>query len=353
MMRRSFARTWRMTAIMLGVALVVITGRMLWLNGLFSSVKPGFSGACKVVGDLPGVQDIEIAGNMAFLSVSSARGPNAADGIYAMALDGTARPVKLAGGPRDFHPRGIGLSRTPDGKGLFLLAVNKHGTGRFSIDSFEVTDPSGTPALVAQGMIEGGQLINPQDVVATGLNSFYVANGTAGKNPLVHGLQAYGLISGGNVLYFNGNVFRVAVDGLYGTRSLAMTPDGSHLIVGGLLSRTLTAFSREPFNGQLTETGNITLPAGPEKISIDAQGALWVAGHADLFQWRDFTKNPARGSTSQIFRVSLLNGVPQEAVQVYGNDGTQIAGASAAAVAGKHLLIGSSLDRRLLDCLQK
>lgn len=352
MIRRSFARTWRMTAIMLGVALVVIVGRTLWVNGLFSSVKPGFSGTCQVAGDLTGVQDIEIAGGMAFLSVSSARGPGPEDGIYALALNGAARPVKLAGAPKDFHPRGIGLSRTPDGKGLFLLAVNKHGTGRFSIDSFEVTDPQTHPALAAQGMIEGGQLINPQDVVATGLNSFYVANGTAGKNPLIHGLQTYGLISGGNVLYFNGNIFRVAVDGLYGTRSLAMTPDGTHLIVGGLLSRTLTSFSREPFNGQLTEVGNITLPAGPEKISVDGQGSLLVAGHADLFQWRNFARNPAQGSTSQIFRVSLLNGVPQDATQVYGNDGAQLAGASVAAASGKRLLIGSSLDHRLLSCTQ-
>jgi hypothetical protein len=352
-MKRSFARTWRMTAIMLGVALVTIIGRTLWVNGVFSSVKPGFSGTCKIAGDLPGVQDIEIAGGMAFLSVSGARGPDAADGIYAVALNGAAKPVKLAGGPKDFHPRGIGLSHTPDGKGVFLLAVNRHSTGRFSIDSFEVTDPQGHPALVAQGMIEGGQLINPQDVVPAGAGSFYVANGTASKNPLIHGLQTYGLISGGNILYFNGNIFRVAVDGLYGTRSLVLTPGGTHLIVGGLLSRTLTSFSREPFNGQLTEVGNITLPAGPEKISVDAQGALWVAGHADLFQWRDFNKNPARGSASQIFRVSLLNGVPQDATQVYGNDGRQIAGASAAVAVGPRLLMGSSLDKRLLDCVQQ
>jgi hypothetical protein len=342
-----------MTAIMLGVALVTIIGRTLWVNGVFSSVKPGFSGTCKVAGDLPGVQDIEIAGGMAFLSVSSARGPDAADGIYAMALNGAAKAVKLAGSPKDFHPRGIGLSHTPDGKSVFLLAVNKRSSGRFSIDSFEVTDPQGHPALVAQGTIEGGQLVNPQDVAVAGVSSFYVANGTAGKNPLIHGLQTYGLISGGNILYFNGNIFRVAVDGLYGTRSLVMTPDGTHLVVGGLLSRTLTAFSREPFNGQLTEVGNITLPAGPEKISVDAQGSLWVAGHADLSQWRDFNTKPAQHSASQIFRVTLLNGVPQDATQVYGNDGTEIGGASVAVDVGSRLLMGSSLDRRLLDCKQQ
>ena len=50
------------------------------------------------------------------------------------------------------------------------------------------------------------------------------------------------------------------------------------------------------------------------------------------------------------FRVSLSGGVPQVATQVYGNAGQEIAGASIAVSAGKRLLIGSSLDDKLLDC---
>ena len=102
--------------------------RGVWSNGVFSSVKTGFFGSCKVVGNLPGVQDAEAAGGMVFLSVGSARGPAAADGIYALPLAGGA-PRKLAGAPADFHPRGIGLYRTPDGKGLFLMAVNRRRSG--------------------------------------------------------------------------------------------------------------------------------------------------------------------------------------------------------------------------------
>jgi hypothetical protein len=51
-------------------------------------------------------------------------------------------------------------------------------------------------------------------------------------------------------------------------------------------------------------------------------------------------------------RVSLLNGVPQAAEQAYGNDGSELVGASVGLSAGKRLLIGSSLDGRLLDCTQ-
>ena len=58
----------------------------------------------------------------------------------------------------------------------------------------------------------------------------------------------------------------------------------------------------------------------------------------------------AKRAPSQIFRVSLLGGVPQAAEQVYGNDGSELAGASVGLSAGKRLLIGSSLDGKLLDC---
>jgi hypothetical protein len=346
------------------VALVSATVRALWSNGVFSTVNTGFSGSCKVAGNLPGVQDAEIADGMVFLSVGSARGPAAADGIYALPLAG-GNPRKLSGTPADFHPRGIGLYRTADGKSLFLMAVNRRSGGasaragatdknvRFSIDSFEVTNPAAAPALVAQGTIEGGLLNNPQDVAVASPATFYVANGTAGKNPLLHALQTYGVLSGGNVLYFNGMSFSQAADGLYGTRSLVLAQGGTHLIVGGLLSRSLTSFSREPFTGALTEAGNLNLPAGPEKLSIDGQGELLVGAHANLLDWRAFTADPHRCAPSQIFRVSLLNGVPGQAEQVYGNDSAEIAGASVGVSVGKRLLIGSSLDGRLLDCTQQ
>ena len=205
-------RPGRALAALAIVAAISALGRGVWVNGVFSSVKPGFSGTCEVIANLPGVQDMEAAQGRLFLSVGSARGPGLQDGIYAMPLAG-GRPVKLTGAPADFHPRGIGLYRTPDTGTLLLYAVNRRTSGRFSIDTFEVKDAEvkdtgGNPTLVAQGTIGGGLLIDPQDVAVAGPNIFFVANGTAGKNPLILGLQTYGIIPGGNVLYFNGTTFR-------------------------------------------------------------------------------------------------------------------------------------------------
>jgi arylesterase / paraoxonase len=351
-------RSRRGLVIMAVLAVVFLAGRIVWVNGVFSGSPVGFLGSCKLVATVPGVQDIEIVNGVTFVAVGSARAPDPRDGLYVLAEDG--KLTKLAGAPKDFHPRGIGSYRSPDGTGIFLMAINRR-TGasakagatnnkvRFSVDSFEVTNPQTNPALVAQGTIEGGLLTDPQDVAAAGPGAFYVSNNNA-KQSLVKGLASWGVLPGSNILYFNGMVFRPVGDDVYGARGLALAPDGNHLLVASLTSRSLKSFSRDPFGGNLTEAGSLTLAAAPDKISLDSFGNIWVAGHANLLSWRAFVADPAKRTSSQLFRVSLLSGVPQDATQVYGNDGTQIAAASVGASTGKRLLIGSSLDGRLLDC---
>ena len=348
-------RSRRGLMVMAVVAVLVFAGRILWANGLFSTVPTGFFGSCKVAANLPGVEDIETANGVTFVSVASARGPDARDGIYVLSDSGSL--TKLSGAPKDFHPRGIGIFRSPDGSGIFLLAVNRHTQAlndkmRFSIDSFEVTNPKTSPALVAQGTIQGGLMTDPQDVAAAGPGAFYVSNGTAGGG-LVRALAGYGVWPGSNILYFNGMSFRVAADDLYDARGILLTPDGNHLLVASLTTRSLKSLNREQFTGNLTEGDSLTLPTAPEKISLDSTGQVWAAGHSSLFAWRVFAADPGKRAPSQVFRVTLNGGTPQAAEQVYGNDGSEIAGASVAALAGKQLLIGSNLDGRFLSCTQK
>jgi len=338
-------RARRGLIVMAAVAVVFLIGRVIWANGVFSSVPTGFLGACKLAATVPGVEDIETANGLVFVSVASARGPDARDGIYVLGEDG--KLAKLAGAPKDFHPRGIGLYRSPDGSGIFLMAVNRRSSGRFSIDSFEVTNPN--PTLVAQGTIEGGLLTDPQDVAAAGPGAFYVSNNSAKQN-FVKWLVSLGVLPGSDILYFNGMSFRPVGQDVYGARGLLLAPDGNHLLVASLTARSLKSFSRDPFSGNLAEDDTLTLPAAPEKISLDARGEVLVAGHASLLDWRAFAANPAKRAPSQIFRISLLGGVPQQVTQIYGNDGKEIAAASIAASIGKRLLIGSSLDDKLLDC---
>jgi hypothetical protein len=341
-MRRPL-RTGRGVAIMTVVALVVFVGRALWANGLFATVPAGFAGSCKTVAAVPGIEDMEAANGKVFVAMASARGPDARDGIYVL-KDGQLS--KLAGTPKDFHPRGISIYHGPGGS-LFLFAVNRRSTGRFSIDSFEIAQDALTP----QGTIEGGLLTDPQDVAAAGPGAFYVSNNSA-KSNLTRQLAGYGLLPASEVLYFNGLTFKSVADGFYGARGL-LVPDGTHLLVASLTTRSIKSFNRDVFSGALNEADSLTLAAAPEKLSLDSYGQVWAAGHANLFHWRAFAADPQARDSSQVFRVSLLNGVPQDSSQIYGSDGNEIAAASVAVSSAQGLLIGSSLDGKLLNCTAK
>lgn len=345
-------RSRRGLIVMSSIAVIVFVGRMLWVNGLFSNIANESDASCKALATLPGIEDIETVNGISFVSVASARGPDRRDGIYVLSKSGGL--TKLSGTPEDFHPRGLGIYRSPDGSGIFVLAVNRHAQPinhkiQFSIDSFEVTNPTTNPALVAQGMIEGGLLTDPQDVAAAGPGAFYVTN-LDSSSPFARNLATYGFLPGSQILYFNGMSFRAVADDLYGARGIVLTPDGGHVLVASLTSRSIKSFTREPFTGNLTEADSLTLPAAPENITLDSSGQIWAAGHANLLEWRGFASDPAKRAPSQIFRVTILGGVPQQAQQVYANDGSQIASASVASRDGNQLLIGSSLDNRLISC---
>ena len=333
-MRRPL-RTGRGVAIMTVVALVVFVGRALWANGLFATVPTGFAGSCKTQATVPGIEDMEAAGGKVFVAVASARGPDGRDGIYVF-KDG--KLGKLAGTPKDFHPRGISIFHGP-GDSLYLFAVNRRSTGRFSIDSFEITQDGA--ALTPQGTIEGGLLTDPQDVAAAGPGAFYVSNNSA-KSNLTKQLAGYGVLPASEVLS--------------GARGLVLAPDGTHLLVASLTTRSIKSFTRDVFSGALNEADSLTLAAAPEKLSLDSYGQVWAAGHANLFHWRAFAGNPQARDSSQVFRVSLLNGLPQDSSQIYGSrgsDGSEIAAASVAVSSAQGLLIGSSLDGKLLNCTAK
>ncbi len=344
-----FLRAGLTLAVLVAVAALFGMMRMVRANGVFSGADTGFSGSCKTIA-VAGVADMEIdaADHLAFLAVLNARQPGPADGLYALDLAGAAKLTRLPGAPADFHPRGIGLLRTANG-GLYLAAVNHRSSGLFSIDIFEVPRKDGVPSLSAINTIQGGLLTDPQDVAMAGPDSFYVSNGVTAKNALLRWLQGYGVLAGGNIVYFNGMSLREVVGGISGARGLALTGDGGHLLAAGVTGRDLVSLSREPFTGNLTEAGQLDLPAGPDRLALDGN-TLWVGAHANLFSWRAAGRDAGARAPSQVFRVTLPGGVPQSADQVYGNDGNQIGGAAVGAASGRRLLIGSPLDGKLLDC---
>jgi arylesterase/paraoxonase len=346
--------TWLMVLLVLTAFFVL---RWLTAAGLFTSVTAVSPSICRAIPGIPGPEDFEVdaAHDAIIVSSTNRRVPKSApdprDGLYLLKLsDPSAPPVKLDSGSKDFHPHGISLYRAPNGDET-LMAINHRKDGTQTVEILGLTYDNGVARLMAHSSIEGGLLISPNDVFAVGPDRFYVSNDHATKTPLGRFAEDYLLWPHADLLYFNGSNFRIPVQGMAFPNGVYVTPDGTHLYISVTSERRIIAMSREPFFGNLTEIGSLSLPMRPDNISADAQGRLIVAGHPSLIRVNQFRADPSKPSPSEVMRVTLDKaGVPAGYEIIFANDGGLIGASSSAAIVGKRLLIGSVLDDKMLDC---
>jgi len=324
--------------------------------GVFSDVTPGFSGTCNAIEGVRGAEDIVIDKTLgvALISATDRRAllggkASAQDGLYVLKLNGPSRLTKLSGTPSDFHPHGISLVRGSDGT-LTLFAINHHGDGTSSIASFDVAMKDGEISLHEIGSIESGELVSPNAIAAVDRVRFYVTNDHTSKTALGRTLDDWLILPRANVLYFDGAVFRVVAARLNTPAGVVLSPDGRFLYVSEAFNRRLDTYARHDFSGALDSLGSLAMSSNLDNLRFDDKDRLWVGSHPKRFAMGAFFANPSNPAPSEVFRVTLSDGVPQAATPVYSDLGQSIGGASVAAVLGQRLLIGSPLDAKILDC---
>jgi arylesterase/paraoxonase len=346
--------TWLMVLLVVAAFFAL---RWVTAAGFFTSVTPVSPGICKPISGIPGPEDFEVDAAHDAIIVSSTNrraskgAPDPRDGLYQLKLsDPSAPPVKLDGVPKDFHPHGISLYRAPNG-GETLMAINHRKDGAQSVEVFDLSYDNGLARLAARSSIGGGLLVSPNDLFAVGPDRFYVSNDHVTKTALGRFAEDDLLWPHANLLYFNGINFRIPVQGMAFPNGVYVTPDGTHLYIAVTNERRVIAMSREPFFGNLTEIGSLSLPMRPDNITADAQGRLIIAGHPSLIRVNRFRADASKPSPSEVVRVSLdKSGVPTGYETIFADDGSLIGASSSAAVVGKMLLIGSVLDNKLLSC---
>ena len=343
--------------VVVAVALLTAAFRVLESHGAFTPLKPGFAGTCLAVGGVVGSEDIVIDAKdkLAFVSAADRRArakgkPSPRDGLYLYGyLEPGAKPVKLAGTPADFHPRGISLYRAPDGS-LTLMAINRRLDGTNSVDIFTVDVLGGAVSLKEVGSIGSERLISPNDLTAVDQDRFYVLNDHTSKTDFGRWLDDNLVLPRTNILYFDGISFKVAAEGLNFPEGAALSPDGRYLYVPESYARTLLTFERNIFSGQLRQVNALPIASDLDNADVAADGSIWIGSHPDAFAMAAYSKDASKPAPSEVFKVSVHNGVPQSATLVYANMGEEIGGSSVGAVSDGHLLIGSPFDNKILNC---
>ena len=363
------------------VAAIGLTIRSLNAFGVFTDVVPGFAGTCRAIPTAPGPEDIAIdeVSGLIFVSTLDRRAkartgkPNPQDGLYVSSLkfpivtvpgakpnaltfdltktsDSTYIPLtKLAGTPSDFHPHGISLVRSPDGS-LTLMAINHRNDGTSSVDIFDVALKETMVSVNEEGSIQGGQLVSPNAIAALDRNRFYVTNDHTSATQLGRTLDDDLVLPRANVLYFDGSVFHVVASSLVFPSGAVLSPDDKYLYVTESYNRRLTTYERQPLSGALDVVNTLDIPSNLDNLRQDAAGNLWIGSHPKAFDMAAYRGDATKPAPSEIFKVTLANGIPQGAALVYANLGGEIGASSVAAVTGHTMLIGSPFDAKILDC---
>ena len=168
------------TALLIAIALGVTLG-ILRPAGVFRDIVPHFDGSAnRIPLPIPGPEDIAVdnLGRLAFVSVDDRRAGLSAPGSTRggiLVFDPLSKTPSLRDvtppGLADFHPHGISLWRSPDGRLLLYAVSHRQRDGSHAVERFEWRHDS---LLHLESIVDAEHMTSPNDVAAVGERSFYV-----------------------------------------------------------------------------------------------------------------------------------------------------------------------------------
>ena len=226
--------------VVVGAILLLTLFKVVKSVGLFSFAGSVSPGACHNIA-LAGPGDLAFEGKNGMLFIASAKegAPAASDGLYA--LTPGAAPVKLKGTPPDFHPSALGIGYNLDGSPA-LTAVNRHANGTVSVEGYNVLLDATGVSLSSQASVQGGLARRAGGVAALGNNRFYLT-ATPTSSDLLAWADRWLLLGRSDVLFFNGELFREAVNGLSDPSAVAVAPDGQRMFIAARGQRRVIILS--------------------------------------------------------------------------------------------------------------
>ncbi|MFN8640193.1 MAG: SMP-30/gluconolactonase/LRE family protein [Candidatus Binatia bacterium] len=352
--RRRGLRAVLVMVLLLALLAGGFTLRVLWLGGAFTRIHPHFAGRCRLVEGPVGPEDLTIdaPARRAIVSATDRRAAQAGSpkpgGIWSYPLDPAgAAPVNLTPDASVYlQPHGISLWREPDGRAA-LFVVNHPAPGHgWPAHTVEIYDLAGD-ALSHRATLTDPRLVMPNDLVAVGLDRFYVTNTHAHGPGRLQALETYLQLRGAEVLHYGPGGFTTAIPGLVFPNGINVSPDGRTVYVAAVTWRSVLMYDRDPVSDALTHRRDVPIGSGGDNIEVDGDGQLWIGSHPKLLAVPRHAENAANPAPAQVLRVSADG---ERVDEIYLGDGRPIAAASAAARLGNRLLIGQIFGNGFLDC---
>jgi sugar lactone lactonase YvrE len=345
----------RTTAWIAGGTAVILVLLLLVFPGALRGTKSHFTGLCRALPTAAGTGDIAIDNTrgiayLAYLDRTPGGDGKLQSGTVMLVDLKAAEPhirAALLSDPPDFRPVALSLYIPP--RGARRLFVVDAGIVTPAIQIFE---QASTGAFALVKTISEPLLVNPTSIVATGPEQFYVTLDPSWRDPRDSSrfarLYALALPSSrSSVTYYDGQRFTAGVSGLEMAAGLAASADGRTLYVSELGGKRLQIFERDATSGALKPKQSLALPSLPHHISADTEGNIWIASYPRaVAALKALEGTPVKAPTQVLKLAANATNVSE----FYVNDGSALAGGSAAAAYAQRVLIASLSDRRLLLC---
>lgn len=351
----------RKLLVVLGVLVLIFGGfvlRTLIRAGAFLTIEPHGPAPLRIIeGFRGGTEDLVFrpGGREVFVSSADFRDPTTPGGIFLADVQaGTMREVtpKL-----DFplQPHGLDLW-VGEGRQRLFVVNHRNGSGFTQVagdvsevqHTIEIFDVSDDGSLTYVATRSGPALVSPNDVGAAGFDTFYVSNDHGWGPGLPRLIEEFGQLPIGNVVYFDGSAFREVYSGTQYANGVKVTPDGKTVYLAESVGGCVTRFDRDPTNGDLTRRSKTPRFGGPDNISLDDDGSLWIAAHPKMLTFLSYAEDPhTRTSPSQILRMTS-SGDAWTSEEVYLSAGKPMSAATVAAPGNSVIVVGAVFEPKIM-----
>ncbi|WP_101759406.1 SMP-30/gluconolactonase/LRE family protein [Oceanicoccus sp. KOV_DT_Chl] len=341
---------------------ILVAGFSIWsywsMDG-FKSIEPHFAGSCRTVTGEGSAEDIDIDRQAGVMFISAKDRLGAASGaenngtisVYDLGKAAKQFDMLPISSLDDFSPHGISLYQSPEGLRR-LFVINHRHSGEESIELFDV---AADHSLAHVKTIKHELLFSPNDLVAVGMEQFYVANDSGATTGFEKGMEMMGLMSLAKIVYFDGESAKPVLENFPTSGGINRSADGHTLYIGGTSSKTLEVYRRDMATGALTFMQSIPLAMGVDNIDVAADGSVWVAGHPKVIDLiSHFTSNGDKPAPSQIYLLPVdtvaADGRLAEPVDLFTSLGDDLSASSVAAEFAGQFYVGGITPKKFLIC---
>lgn len=265
-------------------------------------------------------------------------------------------PFKKGAAPQDVTPK-LDFPFNPHGMDFWvrerkLFVVNHGALGADGVPtehSIEIFDVSKRGVLTHATTIKDALLRSPNDIAATGADTFYVTNDHGQTSSTGRAVEDALRLPLGDVVYYRQGAFSVAHAGMRYANGVLY--DGRALWVSQTLGRVISRFAPGE-DGALELEQEVAVHTGIDNLTVDGDGAIWGGAHPKLLDFMAHAGDHAKPSPSHVVR---LTGHDEqlEVRDLYMNFGTPLSGSSVAVHHEGLLFVGAVFQPAVLRCAGK